>query len=116
MAPKRKTDASQEETTAREKKKMKVTVARTIAVQPVKAVTFSDNAVAGPSSGPVNSERQELLWMPLLTLFVQGMERLPGAIDVEKFAEVVNLSWLHLLSLKCVCRRELSRLMLCRVP
>lgn len=72
---------------------MKVTVARTIAVQPVKAVTFSDTTVAGPSSGPqvVNSETQVLLLVYLLTRFDQGMERLPGAIDVEKFAEVVNL-------------------------
>lgn len=63
MAPKRKTEAAEEETTAREKKKLKVTAARTIAVQSVKAVKFSDNAVAGPSSeGPqaVNSEIQDL--------------------------------------------------------
>ncbi|KAG6906953.1 hypothetical protein DXG01_011213 [Tephrocybe rancida] len=67
MAPKRK-DA--EEPTGREKKKMKMSAARTIAVQPVKAVSFSENAVAGPSKSAVNS-----------------LIGLPSAIDVEKFSE-----------------------------
>jgi hypothetical protein len=68
MAPKRKTEMAQEEVTGREKKKLKVAVARTIAVQPVKAVTFSVNVVAGPSSEPqtINSKEYTVPLRPLL--------------------------------------------------
>ncbi|KAG6866289.1 hypothetical protein C0991_006385 [Blastosporella zonata] len=60
MAPKRK-DGSGEELTGREKKKIKMTAARTIAVQPVKTVSFSENAVAGSSSRlAVNRDK---LWL-----------------------------------------------------
>ncbi|KAG6844080.1 hypothetical protein H0H93_016663, partial [Arthromyces matolae] len=64
MAPKRK-DGAQKEPTGREKKKQKMNAARTIAVQ---SVSFSENAQAGPSSN-------------------SGLNGLPSAIDVEKFAE-----------------------------
>ncbi|KAG6891353.1 hypothetical protein C0992_008468 [Termitomyces sp. T32_za158] len=69
MAHKRK-DGSRDEPTGREKKKIKMTAARTIAVQSVKTVSSSENAAAGPSKAPVNS-----------------LNGLPSAIDVEKFAE-----------------------------
>ncbi|KAG6811630.1 hypothetical protein H0H92_006499 [Tricholoma furcatifolium] len=70
MAQKRK-DGAGDELTGREKKKLKMTAARTIAVQPAKTLTFSDNAVAGPSSKSA----------------VNSLNGLPSAIDVEKFAE-----------------------------
>ncbi|KAH0586339.1 hypothetical protein H2248_007583 [Termitomyces sp. 'cryptogamus'] len=69
MAPKRK-DGSGDELTGREKKKMKMTAARTIAVQSANTVSFSEKSVAGPSKVAVN-----------------GLNGLPSAIDVEKFAE-----------------------------
>ncbi|KAG6900179.1 hypothetical protein C0993_001891 [Termitomyces sp. T159_Od127] len=69
MSHKRK-DESVDAPTGREKKKLKMTVARTIAVQSVKTVSFSENAAAGPSNARVNS-----------------LNGLPSAIDVEKFAE-----------------------------
>ncbi|KAF9468581.1 ribonucleases P/MRP protein subunit POP1-domain-containing protein [Collybia nuda] len=68
MASKRKADTSREETSARETKKMKVMVARTIAVQPVN----TNSAIGSPVVGLQASN---------------SMERLPGAIDVEKFTE-----------------------------
>ncbi|KAF5382413.1 hypothetical protein D9615_002972 [Tricholomella constricta] len=71
MAPKRKDGFNGDELTGREKKKQKMAVARTIAVQSVKAVSFSVNAVAGPSSRPA----------------VNNMNGLPSTIDVEKFSE-----------------------------
>ncbi|KAG6844608.1 hypothetical protein H0H87_005542 [Tephrocybe sp. NHM501043] len=71
MAPKRK-EGFADEMTGREKKKIKMTAARTIAVQPVKTASFSENAVAGPSSRPA----------------VNSLNGLPSAIDVERFAEV----------------------------
>lgn len=46
MAPKRKNDSGQEEQSARDRKKQKMAMARTIAVQPAQP----ENAVAGPSS------------------------------------------------------------------
>ncbi|TFK70360.1 POP1-domain-containing protein [Pluteus cervinus] len=61
MAPKRKNDESNEPQSSRDKKKQKVVAARTIAVQ--------KNAIPGPSTIP------------------NSMKGLPGAIDVEKFAE-----------------------------
>ncbi|GLB38480.1 putative POP1-domain-containing protein [Lyophyllum shimeji] len=68
MAPKRKDGT--DEPTGREKKKQKMAVARTIAVQPVKGVSFAKNAVAGPSKVAINS-----------------LKGLPSTIDVERFAE-----------------------------
>ncbi|RDB17942.1 Ribonucleases P/MRP protein subunit POP1 [Hypsizygus marmoreus] len=70
MPPKRK-NGTDGEPTSREKKKQKVATARTIAVQQVKAVSFSETAVAGPSN----------------KLGVDSLRRLPSAIDVERFAE-----------------------------
>ncbi|KAF8073840.1 NUC188 domain-containing protein [Lyophyllum atratum] len=69
MASKRK--GGVEEPTGREKKKQKMAIARTIAVQAVKTVSFSENAIAGPSSKPG----------------VNSMRGLPSTIDVEKFSE-----------------------------
>ncbi|KAG6903119.1 hypothetical protein C0995_004666 [Termitomyces sp. Mi166 len=77
MAPKRK-DGSRDEPTRREKKKMKMTAARTIAVQSVKTVSFSENAVAGPSNAAVS---------------IEDLNGLPSAIDVEKFAEVWDIKF-----------------------
>ncbi|KAG5638168.1 hypothetical protein H0H81_001464 [Sphagnurus paluster] len=68
MAPKRKEAADGEENTGREKKKQKMAAARTIVVQSVKTV----NAEAGPSTRPAG----------------KGLNGLPSAIDVEKFAEM----------------------------
>lgn len=48
MPPKRKNVG--EEPTARDKKKQKIAAARTIAVQSVKSVSFSQIAVSGPST------------------------------------------------------------------
>lgn len=54
MAPKRKNEGN--EPTARERKKQKIAVARTIAVQPT---TIPENAVAGPSNlGAVNFDSE----------------------------------------------------------
>ncbi|KAG5642672.1 hypothetical protein DXG03_002356 [Asterophora parasitica] len=52
MPPKRKDGSGGDEPTGREKKKQKMAVARTIAVQPMKSVSFSANTIAGPSSRP----------------------------------------------------------------
>jgi len=79
MTPKRKDDNSSEAPSAREKKKQKVLVARTIAVQSVGPV--NENAMAGPSRTTVGS-----------------MKGLPSAIDVEKFTEVYCL-WLCIIRL-----------------
>lgn len=61
MPPKRKNDGNEEgdvEPTGREKKKQKMAVARTIAVQSTPSVTFAlpQNAEAGPSRLPIDSE------------------------------------------------------------
>jgi hypothetical protein len=52
MALKRKNEQVVGET-ARERKKQKMDVARTIAVQPVASVAVPENAVAGPSTSAV---------------------------------------------------------------
>ena len=49
MPPKRKNGA-EDEPTSREKKKKKVAAARTIAVQTPKSVSFTEEAIAGPSN------------------------------------------------------------------
>ncbi|KAF8631784.1 hypothetical protein AX17_004999 [Amanita inopinata Kibby_2008] len=66
MAPKRKNDTGSNPQTARERKRQKVTAARTIAVQ-----NASSTASPGPSTFTNAS----------------SANRLPGAIDVEKFTE-----------------------------
>ncbi|KAF8635812.1 hypothetical protein AX15_000014 [Amanita polypyramis BW_CC] len=68
MARKRKDETTNDTQNAREKKRQKVTMARTIAVQ-------SLPPGMGSSTGPSTSGTSG------------GMGRLPGAIDVERFAE-----------------------------
>ncbi|KIJ61144.1 hypothetical protein HYDPIDRAFT_97259 [Hydnomerulius pinastri MD-312] len=77
MPPKRKNDESNLELTARERKKLKVADARTIAVQPVASgsgsgAANSGNAVAGSSKTIVRFDT---------------MQGLPASIDVERFTE-----------------------------
>ncbi|TFK40578.1 NUC188 domain-containing protein [Crucibulum laeve] len=69
MAPKRKNEANAEETTSREKKKLKITEARTIAVQ------FATPGASSTCPKPSNA------------VTTNSMKGLPSAIDVEKFAE-----------------------------
>ncbi|KAG2145816.1 ribonucleases P/MRP protein subunit POP1-domain-containing protein [Suillus clintonianus] len=77
MTLKRKGDDA-EEMTSRERKKLKVAGARTIAVQPIVSasgsgtVQSSGNALAGPSSTTVRFD---------------SMQGLPASIDVERFTE-----------------------------
>ncbi|KAI0755130.1 POP1-domain-containing protein [Daedaleopsis nitida] len=70
MAPKRQNDSgASDELSGRERKKQKTAIARTIAVQDVGS--SSGNALAGPSK----------------SVRFDSMKGLPGALDVEKFAE-----------------------------
>ncbi|KAI0917369.1 hypothetical protein AcW1_007429 [Taiwanofungus camphoratus] len=74
MPPKRKGDdyTDTNEPTARERKKQKTAIARTIAVQPTSSTAaVSGNAVAGPSR----------------SVRFDGMQGLPSSLDVERFAE-----------------------------
>ncbi|CCL99258.1 uncharacterized protein FIBRA_01273 [Fibroporia radiculosa] len=74
MPPKRKngSEAGYEEPTARERKKQKTAIARTIAVQPdTSAAKNTSNAVAGSSK----------------SVRFDSMQGLPGSLDVERFAE-----------------------------
>jgi hypothetical protein len=78
--------------TARERKKQKKDVARTIAVQSVASITVPENAVAGPSTMATDSELVVAFQVTRVgRALCQGMKRLPSSIDVEKFAEVSNL-------------------------
>ncbi|KAI0352614.1 POP1-domain-containing protein [Trametes cingulata] len=73
MAPKRQNDSRQsDEITGRERKKQKTAMARTIAVQSAAGPSnASGSAVAGPSK----------------SVRFDSMQGLPGALDVERFAE-----------------------------
>ncbi|TFY68580.1 hypothetical protein EVG20_g3505 [Dentipellis fragilis] len=72
MPPKRPNEQAAEEISSRERKKQKVTAARTIAVQQTSgAGSTAGNAVAGPSK----------------TVRIDSMKGLPTSLDVEKFAE-----------------------------
>ena len=74
--------------TGREKKKLKVSAARTIAVQPS---TVSSNTVAGPSN--FKPKDSKLLFSRtrgrLINCSLIGLSGLPATLDVEKFVEVV---------------------------
>lgn len=96
MAPKRKKDET-EEMTSRERKKLKVADARTIAVQPAAStsgsvgVQSSGNALAGPSSTTIRFDCEHpLSAVSLLEHEPQNaaMRGLPASIDVERFTEV----------------------------
>jgi ribonuclease P/MRP protein subunit POP1 len=94
MAPKRK---NPDELSAREKKKQKTLVARTIAVQSVGPVNSNENVAAGPSAVP--SELATFIFpISVWNISPSGIKSLPSAIDVEKFAEVHYL-WLHIVRL-----------------
>ncbi|KAI0821998.1 POP1-domain-containing protein [Trametes gibbosa] len=72
MAPKRQHDTrASDELSGRERKKQKTTAARTIAVQPSTGPSTAANSGTGPSK-PVRFD---------------SMKGLPGALDVERFAE-----------------------------
>ncbi|TFY75477.1 hypothetical protein EWM64_g8533 [Hericium alpestre] len=75
MAPKRKNDQPTEDLTSREKKKQKVTAARTIAVQPSQPATPSSSNASQPVAGPSKTVR------------IDSAKALPATLDVEKFAE-----------------------------
>jgi len=88
MVPKRKNN---DESTARERKKQKLVVARTIEVQQSSTLTSApDNTVAGPSKAVAfaDSECHLVCLLSISMLDRAGMRALPSAIDVEKFAEV----------------------------
>ena len=92
MAPKRK---NEDESTARERKKQKTAVARTIAVQSTTASTMPANAAAGPSKSVAFVDSKSSLYssgLPYMLLELMfdrvGMKGLPSVLDVEKFAEV----------------------------
>ncbi|EIW59552.1 POP1-domain-containing protein [Trametes versicolor FP-101664 SS1] len=73
MAPKRASDTRQpEDVSGRERKKQKTAAARTIAVQPT----------AGPSATGENAKTG-----PSKSVRFDSMKGLPGALDVERFAE-----------------------------
>lgn len=93
MAPKRKNEG--EDLSAREKKKQKISVARTIAVQSSTPASTTQNAVAGPSRAVTFDSECSLADLhhakySHLTKIPLGMKGLPSAIDVEKFAEVTR--------------------------
>ncbi|KAI0333745.1 POP1-domain-containing protein [Cubamyces sp. BRFM 1775] len=74
MPPKRQSEGrAGEELSGRERKKQKTAIARTIAVQPTAGP--SSNAITNASAGPSKSVRFD------------SMQGLPGAMDVERFAE-----------------------------
>jgi hypothetical protein len=90
MATKRKNTESDYGPTAREKKKLKLADARAISVQ----ITPPSSSGAGPSnprrSGAVtfDSVSPSSSCLAFSNLPIAGMAGLPGALDVEKFAEV----------------------------
>ncbi|KAL7280061.1 hypothetical protein ACG7TL_006476 [Trametes sanguinea] len=69
-----------EELTGRERKKQKTALARSIAVQSAPS-NASENATAGPSKSVRFDSKGDA------ALNVCGMKGLPGALDVERFAE-----------------------------
>ncbi|KAJ8455266.1 hypothetical protein ONZ51_g12543 [Trametes cubensis] len=74
MPPKRQNEGrAADELSGRERKKQKTAIARTIAVQPTAGP--SSNATANATAGPSKSVRFD------------SMQGLPGAMDVERFAE-----------------------------
>lgn len=97
MPPKRKNDDTGEPS-ARERKKVKMADARTIAVQePTPAATLTANqanAVASSSTGPSKTAvqfdctypRALFCRRPVLTVLL-AMQGLPASIDVERFTE-----------------------------
>ena len=98
MAQKRPNESqSTDESLGRNRKKQKTDIARTIAVQPDVGPSTSRTP---PEAGPSKSVRFDSEW---LVQYVEvalvscrtscgGMKGLPGALDVEKFAEVRVLS------------------------
>lgn len=86
MSLKRRNGEGGDEMTGREKKKLKVSTARTIAVQPS---PVTSNAVAGPSSSkPKDSTLSDSFTDDnQLSAFI-GLLGLPAALDVENFIEV----------------------------
>ncbi len=98
MAPKRQNESqSTDELSGRERKKQKTAIARTIAVQQDAGPSTPGTA---PEAGPSKSVRFDSefpsVWPWRWTHMgcCGGMKGLPGAMDVERFAEVSVLrSW-----------------------
>lgn len=79
MAQKRRNGNEPDDMTSREKKKLKLSVARTIPTQ------------AGPSSRMIPTNSAFIIFFLLLLKRphqVSGMAGMPSAIDLEKFVEV----------------------------
>ena len=98
MAPKRQNEPqSTDESFGRDRKKQKTDIARTIAVQPDAGPSTSGTP---PEAGLSKSVRFDSKWLVQYVEVVLvscgtscgGMKGLPGALDVEKFAEVRVLS------------------------
>ena len=90
MAPnlKRKSDSdSDEPTTARQRKKVKIADARTIAVQKVPKASISAPTTRGAGATAIDS-KLDFCHSEIHIILLLGMKGLPGAIDVEKFVEV----------------------------
>lgn len=92
MAAKRKNGSDVEQPTPREKKKQKIAVARTIAVQSTASANESQNAVAGPSRIVTFDSKFSFCYGVDWMLYdFSGLKGLPSALDVEKFAEVFTI-------------------------